>query len=287
MIRRQTYELSFGDRTLSLGDRTIIMGVLNVTPDSFSDGGRFLSVQDALRRSEEMLREGADVIDVGGESTRPGSVQVQPDEEIRRVAPVIERIRAEFPDAIVSVDTTKAEVAARAIDAGAGLINDISALRFDPEMGRLAARSGLPVILMHMQGTPKTMQAAPSYGDAVGEVRSFLDGRIQEVTRAGVARERVLVDPGIGFGKTLKHNLQLLAGLSTLADLGCPVVVGTSRKSFIGRLLDDAPVGDRLEGTLASAAIAIANGAHMLRVHDIKESVRTARVVDAIARCQR
>ncbi|HOW96459.1 MAG TPA: dihydropteroate synthase [Kiritimatiellia bacterium] len=267
-------------RRLELGRRTLVMGVLNVTPDSFSDGGRFLDPARALEQARRMIAGGADLLDVGGESTRPGAAPVPGDEEIRRVLPVIEAIRAES-DIPISVDTAKAAVAARALEAGADVINDVTALAADPAMPAVAARYGAGVILMHMQGTPRTMQADPRYADVVREVRDYLAGRIAALAAQGLAPETLAVDPGIGFGKTLEHNVALLHDLDTLAGLGRPVVVGLSRKSFLGRITG-REAGERLAGGLGAAAWAIARGAHVIRAHDVKETCDMVRVVDML-----
>lgn len=267
---------------LELGSRVLFMGVLNVTPDSFSDGGRFLKTDDAIRRAEALADEGADLIDVGGESSRPGAAAVSIEEEIRRVVPVIEQLAKRLPIPI-SIDTTKAEVGRRALAAGARMINDISALRFDPEMAPLAARAGVPVVLMHMQGTPKDMQDHPVYTDVVREITEFFEARIRFAEQAGIARERIVLDPGIGFGKTTDHNLEILARLDEFRSVGRPLLIGPSRKSFIGRVLG-LPVEERLEGTAAAVAVGILNGASIIRVHDVRAMGRVARTVEAIKR---
>lgn len=267
-------------RRLDAGRRTLVMGVLNVTPDSFSDGGLYADPARAAERARVMIAEGADLLDVGGESSRPGASPVRADEERRRVRPVIEAVRA-FSDLPISVDTRKAAVAQAALEAGADLINDISALTADPEMPDVAARYGAGVILMHMRGTPETMQRDPRYESVVGEVRAYLAARVEDLAARGLARETMAVDPGIGFGKTLEHNLRLLARLEDLAALGRPVVVGVSRKSFLGRLTGREP-GERLAGSLAAAAWAAARGARVLRAHDVKETCDLARVVDML-----
>jgi dihydropteroate synthase len=271
----------FGDRALDCALRTHVMGVLNVTPDSFSDGGLFLDPEAAVRRGIEMAAEGADVIDVGGESTRPGSDTVPPAVEADRVVPVIKRLAAEV-DVPLSIDTRKPEVARTALDAGAVVVNDISGGR-DPAMLEVVAGSGAGMVLMHMLGEPKTMQAEPHYDDVVAEVMAYLGARIDAAAQAGIDRERLCVDPGIGFGKTLDHNLELLRRVDAFAELGRPVLVGPSRKSFLGKLLG-ADVGDRLEGTAAAVAWVAGHGAHIVRVHDVREMVSVVRVVDAIAR---
>lgn len=257
-------------------DRVLVMGVLNVTPDSFYDGGRWSDPVKAGKRALDMIDEGADIIDVGGESSRPGARPVPGDVERDRVAPIISWLteRTEVP---VSVDTTKAAVADAALEAGAIMVNDISAMRFDPEMASTVARHGAAVVLMHMQGTPGTMQQDPRYTDPVREVRSFLEDRLRAALEAGIARDRIVVDPGIGFGKRLEHNLALLAGVSEFVSLGVPVLVGLSRKSFLGELLG-VPSQRRLVGTVAANAVAIARGADLIRVHDVREGRWTADV---------
>lgn len=256
------------------------MGVLNVTPDSFFDGGRFFDPDRAVARGLELAGQGADIIDIGGESSRPGSDPVPAEEEIRRVVPVITALRRQT-SAFLSIDTTKSLVARAAVDAGADLINDISALRFDEDILRLAAGREAAVVLMHMQGIPKSMQAAPSYEDTLAEVKGFLVKRLAAAVQAGLSRDRILIDPGIGFGKRLKDNLVLLDHLPVLEDLGCPILVGPSRKSFIGQILD-LPPEERLEGTIAASVVSVVRGAHILRVHDVQAVRRAVRVAEAI-----
>jgi dihydropteroate synthase len=256
------------------------MGVLNVTPDSFSDGGLYLEPDTAVERALTMAEEGADVIDIGGESSRPGAEPVDEKEELRRVLPVVRAVcrRTSIP---VSVDTTKAEVARRTLEAGAAIINDISALRFDSDMGRVVAEAGAALILMHMQGTPKTMQQAPHYGDVVEEVRGFFTERMQAAGDAGIPADRILLDPGLGFGKNRRHNLTLLAKLDRLCSLNRPIVVGASRKGFIGSVLDRS-VDERLMGTAAAVSAAIMNGARMVRVHDVAPMRDVVRMTEAV-----
>jgi dihydropteroate synthase len=255
------------------------MGVLNVTPDSFSDGGEFYAREDALRRAEHLVEEGADILDIGGESTRPGAVPVSAGEEIDRVVPVIEAIRSRV-SVPLSVDTSKPEVMRAAVGAGAGMINDVWALR---KTGALeaAAGAGVPVCLMHMQGDPRTMQAAPRYADVLSEVRGFLQDRIAACSAAGIDSERLLLDPGFGFGKSLAHNLALLAGLEEICSLGRPVLVGLSRKSMIGALTGRL-VGERLPGSLAAAVLAVERCARLVRTHDVAATVDALRVVRAL-----
>jgi dihydropteroate synthase len=255
------------------------MGVVNVTPDSFSDGGLYLDAEAAIRHGVELVDAGAAILDIGGESTRPGAEMVPADEELRRVIPVIEGLAG--LDAEISVDTSKASVAAAAIEAGAGIVNDVTALRGDGEMAGLCAEREATVILMHMAGTPRTMQRDPSYEDVVAEVRAFLAARIDVALAAGIAAERIWLDPGIGFGKTAAHNLELLRRLAELTELGKPLVVGTSRKSFIGRL-DGSEANERLGGTIASSILAAAEGAEVLRVHDVAEVRQALTVATAV-----
>ena len=252
---------------IDLSGRPLVMGVLNVTPDSFSDGGRFVEPAVAVDHALRMVEEGADIIDVGGESTRPGSEAVSAAEQVRRCVPIIERIAAES-DVAISIDTTSAEVARAAIEAGACVINDVSALRFDPKMGQVAAETKAAVCLMHMLGEPRTMQQNPTYKNVTAEVCRFLTDRIECAVRGGVSRERILIDPGMGFGKTLTHNLKLLSELKSLVALGYPVVIGTSRKRFIGAVLD-RPADERIWGTAATVAWAVRDGAKIVRVHDV------------------
>jgi dihydropteroate synthase len=284
MDNSRTREWKLARRTLTLGGRTRIMGILNVTPDSFSDGGQFFDLARAIAHAEEMLAEGADIIDVGGESTRPGGALVSTEEELRRIVPVVERLHAQLPGALISVDTTKAEVARAALDAGAEIINDISALRFDERIADEAARGGAGLVLMHSRGTPETLHTLPPVAAILPEVTESLRRSIALAERRGVARASIAIDPGIGFGKSQPQNLELLARLKELAleFAEFPLLVGTSRKSFIGRLLDDAPVERRLHGTMASVTAAILNGAHIIRVHDIRAAAETARIADAI-----
>ena len=274
------YRISCGGSILDLEARTHIMGILNVTPDSFSDGGRFLDLDDALRQAERMVEDGADMLDVGGESTRPGSDPVPLEEEISRVVPAIRSIVNHF-SVLVSIDTYKAEVARRALDAGASAVNDISALRFDPGMAQVVRTYDIPVVLMHMKGAPKTMQVDPTYEDLMGEIRSFLRARVHAASAAGIDRSKIIVDPGVGFGKTGAHNLESIARLGELRSLGCPILIGPSRKSFIGLTLN-LPVDERLEGTLSALVLSVAHGAHLVRVHDVKQAVRAVRMADAI-----
>lgn len=270
-------------RSLDVGERTLVMGVLNVTPDSFSDGGQFNTTDDAVRRTQTMIAEGADMIDVGGESTRPGGEAVSVEDELARVIPVIERI-ASITTIPLSVDTTKAEVAREALKAGAEIVNDISGLRFDYRIADEVARAGAGLVLMHSRGTPGTLHRLPPSPDIFPEIYVSLRRSIAMAQRHGVAAPSIALDPGIGFGKTPEQNVELLSRLAEFAQHfgDFPVLVGTSRKSFIGRLLDDAPVEGRLHGTMATVTAAVLNGAHIVRVHDVRAAVETVRVAVAI-----
>ncbi len=274
------FVLRLRGREVPLGPRPWVQGILNVTPDSFSDGGRFLDPAAAVARGRAMAEEGADLLDGGGESTRPGSAPVPEAEERARVIPVI-RALARDVAVPISVDTSKASVAAAALEAGAAMVNDVTALRGDPAMAGVLARAGGALVLMHMQGEPRTMQAAPRYGEVVAEVAAFLRERVEAAVAAGIAREQLLVDPGIGFGKTLEHNLEILRRLGELRSIGRPILVGPSRKSFLGALLD-LPVGERLEGTLAAVAACVLRGALVVRVHDVRAAARAVRVAAAL-----
>ncbi len=273
---------------MPIDERTLIMGILNVTPDSFSDGGQFFSIDASLAHAEQMIAEGADIIDVGGESTRPGGEPVSVEDEIKRVVPVIEALvsRTGTP---ISVDTTKSEVARAALDAGAAIVNDISALRFDFYVADAVARAGAGLVLMHSRGTPATMHRMPPVADIMEEVTSSLRASIHMAERRGVPRESIVIDPGIGFGKTQEQNIELITRLDELiaAFPDYPLLIGTSRKSFIGRILADdtgtpAPLGERLHGTMATITAAVLKGAHIVRVHDVKATVETLRVTNLI-----
>jgi dihydropteroate synthase len=257
-------------------ERVLVMGVVNVTPDSFYDGGRYDTPAPAIEHGLQLCKEGADIIDIGGESSRPGASPVSVEEEAERVLPVIAGIHKRS-DVLISIDTTRAWIAREAINAGASIVNDISALRFDERLARVIAENGVWVVLMHMQGTPETMQQAPNYVDPVREIKDFLGERIASATAAGISRTRIIIDPGIGFGKRLEHNLAILRGINSLTTLGPPVLIGLSRKSFLGEILG-LPVESRLEGTIAANAIAVANGVDIIRVHDVKEGKRTVEV---------
>lgn len=254
------------------------MGVVNVTPDSFSDGGRYLDAAAAIAHGEELFRDGAEVLDIGGESTRPGAEPVGEGEELRRVVPVVEALAGQ---GAVSIDTSKAAVAIAAIEAGATIVNDVTALLGDPDMAALCAERRVGVVLMHMPGSPRTMQDDPSYDDVVDDVRAFLAARVEVALAAGIAEGRIWLDPGIGFGKTLEHNLELLRRLGELRELGRPLVIGASRKSFIGKV-DGSSVEDRIGGSLAAAVLAAAEGADVLRVHDVAETAQALQVLNSI-----
>jgi len=270
-----------GPHALDLSRRTLVMGIVNVTPDSFSDGGRYAQADQAIAHGRRLIEEGADLLDIGGESTRPGSDPVALEEELSRVMPVVEGLAtAGVP---LSVDTTKAEVARQALAAGAAIVNDITALRGDPALAAVAARGGAGVVLMHMLGRPRDMQADPRYDDVVAEVIAFLAERMAVAEAAGIARASIALDPGIGFGKTLEHNLALFRRLSELVALGPPVLMGPSRKGFIGRLLGGLSADQRVEGTAAAVTASILAGARIVRIHDVREMVRVARVADALA----
>lgn len=274
-------KLNVRGREERIGDRPLVMGILNVTGDSFYDGGRYADKDAAVDRGLEMYEDGADIVDVGGESTRPGAEPVPADEEIRRVVPVIADL-AERIDVPISVDTYKTNVAGEALAAGADIINDISALRFGDGMDELVRSSGVPVVLMHMKGAPRDMQDNPVYDDVVGEIRDFLQSRVEYALSKDIDRDSLIIDPGIGFGKTTEHNLRIISELRSFRPIGCPVLVGPSRKSFIGNVLD-LPLEERIEGTAAAVAASVINGADIVRVHDVREMVRVVTLTGAIA----
>ena len=269
-------------RQVPVGEKTLVMGILNVTPDSFSDGGLYAEPERAVEHAVEMIKAGADIIDVGGESTRPGADPVSAEEERRRVLPVIQALRRRS-DVLISIDTYKAEVACAALDAGADIVNDISGLGFDEEMPGVVASTGAGLVLMHIRGTPRTMQQNPVYQDVVNEIGEIFAERLAKAEKAGISPEQVVLDPGIGFGKKLQHNLEILRRLKEFRRFERPILIGPSRKSFIGAILD-LPPDQRLEGTAAAVAVGIANGADVVRVHDVREMVRVVRVADAIVR---
>ena len=286
MFQRKKFCLRLPSRTLILGERTLIMGVLNITPDSFSDGGRYLDSQAAIAHALRLERDGADLLDIGGESTRPGAAPIPAEEELRRILPVIEVLRGKLRIPM-SVDTQKAEVAEAALAAGAEILNDVSALLMDPRLAEVARRARAPMILMHMRGTPSTMQRGPFARDVIRDVMSGLRDAVTRATRAGLAKSQILLDPGIGFGKKHQQNFEILARLPELARLGCPIAIGTSRKAFLGKAMartggPQPPSDERLLGTAATVTASILGGAHIVRVHDVAEMVQVARVADAI-----
>jgi dihydropteroate synthase len=282
MIQRKKFRLRLPSRTLVLGERTLVMGVLNVTPDSFSEGGLFFDASAAVEHAFEMERAGADIIDIGGESTRPGSLGVTAEEELRRILPVLATLhgRLKIP---ISADTSKSDVAEAAAEAGAEILNDVTALRGDPRIAEVARRRKLPLILMHMRGEPRTMQKKPFARNILRDVTAGLKRAAALARRAGVPKSQIILDPGTGFGKSYEQNFELIARLPELARLGYPLLIGTSRKSFVGRALGGAPETQRMWGTAATVAASILQGAHIVRVHDVAEMVQVARVTDVIA----
>jgi dihydropteroate synthase len=285
MTKRRNFQLRLPSRTLVLGERTLVMGVLNVTPDSFSDGGKFLDPQKAVERAFAMERDGADLLDIGGESTRPGSARTSAETELARILPVLQALRGMLKIPI-SIDTRKAEVAEAAIAAGAEIINDVSGLKNDARIAEVAARRGVPLILMHMRGEPRTMQKAPFARDVMQDVSRGLRTSVAKARKAGVRKSQIVIDPGIGFGKSFEQNYELLRKLPELAKLGYPLLVGTSRKGFLGATLakngEPAPPEERLWATAATLAASILGGAHIVRVHDVAEMVQVARVCDCV-----
>lgn len=275
--------LTWRDFTLDFTKKTYIMGVLNVTPDSFSDGGLYLDKERTVERAHKLTEEGADIIDIGGESTRPGSDPVSLEEELKRVIPVIQAISKEIKIPI-SIDTYKAEVARRALDVGASMVNDISGLRFDSDMPEVVAEYKVPVIIMHIKGRPRDMQQNPQYKALIPEIMDYLRMSMRLAYKFGIPEDMIIIDPGIGFGKTFEHNLEIIKNLKEFTLLQMPVAIGVSRKAFIGKILGNAPPAERLEGTAAAVAISIFNGANIVRVHDVKEMSKVAKVVDAIKR---
>lgn len=275
-------ELILRDKKITL-NRPIIMGILNVTPDSFSDGGQFITPDAAVKRAFEMVKQGADIIDIGGESSRPGALKISAEEELRRIIPVIKLFRVMDAKTPVSVDTYKSETARQALAAGADMVNDISGGVFDPVIMHAAAEAGAAFVIMHMKGTPEKMQENPDYSaaGAVSDIKLFFEDRVKAALSAGIRKESLVLDPGIGFGKTLRHNLEILESLKFFCGLGYPVMTGTSRKSMIGKILNAGPA-DRIFGTAATVALSIANGAKIIRVHDIKEMRDTAIMADAM-----
>jgi len=275
---KKTYNLDIRGKTIKIGPEPWLMGIVNVTPDSFSDGGLFLEPEKAVDRALRLVEEGAHIIDIGGESTRPGSTGVPEEEEIKRVLPVLKKLRPKTK-ALISVDTRKSRVARLALEEGADLINDISALRHDPEMATVVAHYQVPIILMHMLGTPETMQLSPAYNNLLFDLKHFFLERIRAARKAGIKETRMILDPGIGFGKTLEHNLELIKHLDYFLDLDKPILLGPSRKSFLGLILQEPPAG-RLSGTIVSCLIGFLNGASILRVHDVQELKRAFLVLE-------
>ncbi|MGB3682113.1 MAG: dihydropteroate synthase [Rubrobacteraceae bacterium] len=273
-------KIRVGGRTLGPGP--VLVGILNVTPDSFSDGGDFLNPERAVKQAATMLDEGAGILDVGGESTRPGSEPVSPEEELRRVIPAIRSILDAHPEATISIDTYRAATAEAALEAGAQIVNDVTALRGDPSLAGVVAKAGCPVVLMHMLGEPKTMQRQPRYEDVVREVRGFLAGKAEHAESAGISPENIILDPGIGFGKTIEHNLTLLNHLDAIADLGYPVLLGASRKGFIGKTSGIEEAKDRVSGTVATSVLGYERGATFFRVHDVRANREALEVAEVI-----
>jgi len=273
--------LTWSRYDLDLSRKTHIMGILNITPDSFSDGGIHFDASHAVDHALRMIDDGADLIDIGGESTRPGSEPVSLDEELRRTLPVIEALAGKI-SAPISIDTYKSPVAIRALEAGASMVNDISGMRFDPEMPKVISRFSVPVVIMHIKGTPKNMQVNPTYEALIPEIMDYFRSSIRFAVKAGIPEDMIILDPGIGFGKTFEHNLEIMNNLDTFSALEKPLLIGPSRKAFLGKILGGLPPQERLEGTAASVAISIIKGAHIVRVHDVREMARVAKVADAI-----
>mgnify|MGYP002011362926 CR=1 FL=1 len=265
----------------SPGRKTLVMGIINVTPDSFSDGGKYVKIKNAINHAKKMVNDGADIIDVGGESTRPGADEVSISEELRRVIPVVESIRSNFPDLLISIDTTKSVVAHEAVKAGADIINDVSGLDSDIDMVGMVANLKVPIIIMHMKGNPRNMQINPKYKNLIGEITSFFEKKIKIATELGINRNLIIIDPGIGFGKTINHNFEIISKLKEFSKLDLPIMIGPSRKSFIGKTLN-LPVESRIEGTSATITASILNGANIVRVHDVLEMKRVAEITEKI-----
>ena len=272
---------SFQDWCLNPKRETLVMGIVNVTPDSFSDGGKFFSPEVAISHASKLIAQGADIIDIGGESTRPGAEQVSESEELKRVIPVIEKIRTDNPTILISIDTTKASVAKHAVEAGADIINDVSGLSFDNNMIGIVESFNIPVVIMHMKGNPQNMQLNPEYKDIVNEILDFFKMKIKIAIQSGINRSMIILDPGIGFGKTVEHNFELLSRLNEFNVLELPIMIGPSRKSFIGITLD-LPPEDRVEGTAAAVSAGVMNGASIVRVHDVKSMKRVVRIIEKV-----
>ena len=289
MTTNNQKKITIRNKSFEWGKRTYLMGVLNITPDSFSDGGDFNTIESALAQAENMVKYGVDIIDIGGQSTRPGAADISLIEELNRVVPVVEMLRQNadiFADTPISVDTTRAQVAKAAVEAGADIINDISAATFDSEMLSTVAKLAVPIILMHLRGTPQTMQTLTDYRDLIGEIGEFLQSRIAAAVAAGIDKSQIIIDPGIGFAKTYEQNLEILRELPKFRSLNCPILVGVSRKSFIGKILNQPLAKQRVWGTAAACTGAIANSADILRVHDVREMHDVCQVADAIFRNQ-
>ena len=272
---------SFQDWCINPDKETLVMGIVNVTPDSFSDGGKFYSTKDAIAHASRLICEGADIIDIGGESTRPGANEISSSDELKRVIPVIKGIRSNNPDILISIDTTKAIVAKEAVEVGANIINDVSGLSFDSQMPKTVASLNAPIIIMHMKGNPRNMQKNPKYKDLIDEILNYFKERIKIATKAGIDRKMIILDPGIGFGKTVEHNFQILSKLNKFNNLELPLLIGPSRKSFIGLSLN-LPPEDRVDGTAASVAVGVNNGARIVRVHDVEKMKRVVTIADRI-----
>lgn len=272
---------SFQDWCINPNKETLVMGIVNVTPDSFSDGGKFYSTKDAIAHASKLICEGADIIDIGGESTRPGANEISSSDELRRVIPVIKGIRSNNPDILISIDTTKAIVAKEAVEVGANIINDVSGLSFDSQMSKTVASLNAPIIIMHMKGNPRNMQKNPEYRDLIDDILYYFKERIKIATKAGIDREMIILDPGIGFGKTVEHNFQILSKLNKFSKLELPLLIGPSRKSFIGLTLNISPE-DRVDGTAATVALGVNNGARIVRVHDVEKMKRVVTIADRI-----
>ena len=272
---------SFQDWCINPKRETLVMGIVNVTPDSFSDGGKFFSPEVAISHASKLIRQGADIIDIGGESTRPGAEQVSELEELKRVIPVIEKIRNDNPTILISIDTTKASVAKHAVEAGADIINDVSGLSFDKNMIGVVESFNIPIVIMHMKGNPQNMQLNPKYKDIVNEILDFFKMKIKIAIQSGINRSMIILDPGIGFGKTVDHNFELLSRLNEFNVLELPIMIGPSRKSFIGITLD-LPPEDRVEGTAAAVSAGVMNGASIVRVHDVKSMKRVVRIIEKV-----
>ena len=278
-MNRKTYTWQCRDKTLQLGERTLIMGILNATPDSFSDGGQYYSLDKALEHSLEMIDDGADIIDIGGESTRPGAIKVSLEDELNRTIPLIKELRKRS-DVAISIDTTKASVAREALLAGANIINDVSGFQLDPKMKQVAKELEAGCAIMHMRGTPDNMQKNCNYGDLVKEVKAELQASVDSLLSMGLKQNQLVIDPGIGFSKTAEQNISLMRGLNQLSSMDYPILLGTSRKSFIGHILDESDAKERVWGTAASLCVGIQQGAHIMRVHDVKEMAQVCKVYD-------